>query len=70
MLVGLGSQAVTTTQAAAFQHFASVSGGHAFAKTMYTHAAADLWLIRSFRHKLSSHKKIIAIPLTGNEASD
>ena len=69
MLVGLGGQAVATVQAAAFEHLSSVSSGHALAETMYTHTAADLGLVRSFRHKLSSQKKIIAIPSLGNVAA-
>ena len=65
MLVDFDRQAIATTQAAALEHIAPVSGRHALAKSMYAHTAANLGLIRSFWHKLSSHKKIIAVPLLG-----
>jgi len=69
MLVGFRSQAIAAAQAAALEHIAPVSGRHALAKAMYTHAPADFRLIRSFRHKLTSHKKIIAISSTGSVAT-
>jgi hypothetical protein len=57
MLVGFRGQAIATAQATALEYLAPVCGCHALAKAMYTHAAADFRLIRSFRHILSLYKR-------------
>ena len=54
MLIGADGELVAPAQAAAFEHRAPISRGHALAEPMYTHAAADLRLIRSFWHDIRS----------------
>jgi hypothetical protein len=69
MLVGFCSQAIATAQATTLEYFASICGRHALAEAMYTHAAADFGLVRSFRHILSFLiQKIIAFPNPGKLA--
>jgi len=41
-------QVDTAAQAAAFQHFAAISGSHTGAEAMDTNTAADFWLISPF----------------------
>ena len=50
MLVGLNRELIAATQAAALEHITTIGRGHALSETVYTHAAADLGLIRSFYH--------------------
>ena len=50
MLVGFDCELVAALKAAALEHIATISRGHAFSETVYTHAAADLGLVCSFYH--------------------
>ena len=54
VLIRAHGKLVTTAQAAAFEHGAPIGRGHALAKTMHPHSAADLGLICSFRHAVRS----------------
>src|SRR5512143_1721066 len=54
VVVRAGRQLVTAAQAAALQDCPSVGGGHARAVAVHAHAPADLGLIRSLRHYMSS----------------
>ena len=66
MLIGFDGEFVAAFKAAASEHCASVSSGHALAKTVYTHAAADLGLVCSFYHsKYFLIVKMIANPTGG-----
>jgi len=59
--VAANGQTMAPAQAAALEDLATVGSGHALAKAMHAHAAADLWLIRSFRHVRSS-LKVLQLP--------
>jgi hypothetical protein len=50
VFVHFNGQFMATAKAAAFEHCAPVSRGHAFAETMHTHTAANFGLIRSLWH--------------------
>ena len=50
MLVGFYCELVTALKAAALEYCASIGGSHALAKTVYTHAAANLGWVCSFYH--------------------
>jgi len=54
VLVRADRELVATAQTAALQHSAPIGRGHALAKTMHAHTAADLGLICSFRHFVRS----------------
>ena len=54
VLIGTHGELVTAAQTAAFEHGAPIGRGHALAKTMHPHSAADLGLICSFRHDIRS----------------
>jgi hypothetical protein len=51
---------VAATQTAALEHGAPISSRHALAESMHAHAAADLRLVRTFRHSSFLALKIIA----------
>ena len=50
MLVGSDRQFIAAAQTAALEHVTTIGRGHALSETVYTHAAADLGLVRSFYH--------------------
>jgi len=50
VFVGLYRQLMTTAQAAALEHSAPISRGHAFAEAMHANTAANFGLIRSLWH--------------------
>jgi hypothetical protein len=50
VFVGLDCEPVAALKAAALEHCTAIRRGHALAKTMHTHAAADLGLVCSFNH--------------------
>lgn len=50
MLIGFDGKFVAAFKAAALEYSASIGGSHALAKTVYTHAAANLGLVCSFYH--------------------
>lgn len=50
MLVGLDCELVAALKAAALEHIATISRGHALAETVHAHATADLGLVCSFYH--------------------
>jgi hypothetical protein len=50
VFVGPRGQFVAAFEAAALEHSAAVRSGHALAKSVHAHAAADLGLIRSLNH--------------------
>jgi hypothetical protein len=60
MLVGGLCQLVAAPQSAALEYCAPIGRSHALAKAMHTHAAANLRLIRSFRHLSFLVSKIMA----------
>ena len=63
MLIGSRRQLLATAQAATLKDGAPVSRRHALAETMYAHAAADFWLIRTFRHSSFLTLKILLFVL-------
>jgi hypothetical protein len=54
---------LAAAQAAALKNSAPISRRHALAETMYAHAAADFWLIRTFRHSSFLTLKILLFVL-------
>ena len=50
MLIGFDGEFVAAFKAATLENCASVSSGHTRAKTVHTHATADLGLVCSFYH--------------------
>jgi hypothetical protein len=51
---------MAAAQTTALQNGAAISCRHTLAETMHAHAAADLWLVRTFNHFSFLTLKIIA----------
>ena len=63
MLISGFRQLMAAPQAPALEHGAAICRGHALAKAMYAHAAANLRLIRTFGHSSFLISKIMATGL-------